>query len=625
MNDDPYKAYIKGRSKGLTSPVARLMISVGQSYHECEKLKAAVELINRTPSIQLVHVSINDFLQRHTLVLMGYPDKHEPSYFVVPESLIEEASKISIQAGISWRDRNKDILSQIQPAVHFTRWKTWLNKPEFVRAHKAILNLVEMDGRFGESVLADALRYLGGRQKAGLGISPRMLTHCRDYLLEELAVFAVQCRILPATELYPGENLCAAEYLKKLGKTLPPSLQSLATRDFARIDFKRVNISSRCESNILPFFRKKTVRPFKPDIFVNHLRTWILEDPKRIEEDLQIGEDGCYKGAEGIKIRRKNISQNGTNQALSETEPFAFEIFPNHNNQTLWKLARGCLGYSPAMRAVTDSIDWRIKKPDRFAKERRSADRSAAPFTRIDADPYAEAPPLEALTEAIKNCLLRKPSFLTFPILNKGDDTDPSTQDMPSFVHPIIDRVLEENGFPKKVRDAAFHLSAQLPEWRNDKGEAVACASLLKVYFAEDVHLFFYGDRFHPIDSECIILADDKVFVMANGEPSQISRNKLIVSDLDTKPVFLFDERPSERMAFVSIKAGTPLNVDCLFEFTPDFVGNGIEKASANIEALHINGSVARVSLTRADPRQCGRASFAPDRRDTIPRNAHGD
>jgi hypothetical protein len=52
--------------------------------------------------------------------------------------------------------------------------------------------------------------------------------HSRDYVLEELAVFAVQCAARPAAEIYPGSNLASAEYL--VGRDLPSAIAPLGGR-----------------------------------------------------------------------------------------------------------------------------------------------------------------------------------------------------------------------------------------------------------------------------------------------------------------------------------------------------------------------------------------------------------
>jgi hypothetical protein len=70
----------------------------------------------------------------------------------------------------------------------------------------------------------------------------RLVAHSRDYITEELSVFADQSRELPAAEVYPGSNLASAHYL--IGKTLPEPLEPLASRYFTRIDFAHINVAA---------------------------------------------------------------------------------------------------------------------------------------------------------------------------------------------------------------------------------------------------------------------------------------------------------------------------------------------------------------------------------------------
>ena len=87
----------------------RLLISVGQPYHEGGKLKAVVEWINRNPSIREVHVSVNDFLQRHNLIAAGVAEGR--------------AGEIALAEGALWIARNQNTLDAIGDArLCLTRW-----------------------------------------------------------------------------------------------------------------------------------------------------------------------------------------------------------------------------------------------------------------------------------------------------------------------------------------------------------------------------------------------------------------------------------------------------------------------------------------------------------------------
>jgi hypothetical protein len=60
-----YSVRVKSGSGWRQFSRVRLMISVGKDYHEGKKLAAVARWINRNPHIQEVHISDNDFLQRH--------------------------------------------------------------------------------------------------------------------------------------------------------------------------------------------------------------------------------------------------------------------------------------------------------------------------------------------------------------------------------------------------------------------------------------------------------------------------------------------------------------------------------------------------------------------------------
>ena len=68
-----------------------------------------------------------------------------------------------------------------------------------------------------------------------------MIACSRDYVVEELAVFAIQTEELAAAEVYPGSNLSSAAYL--VGKQLPEPIRPLAHRHLTRMDFARVNFT----------------------------------------------------------------------------------------------------------------------------------------------------------------------------------------------------------------------------------------------------------------------------------------------------------------------------------------------------------------------------------------------
>jgi tRNA-dependent cyclodipeptide synthase len=594
-NDFDYSVSVKGGSGWDSYPMVRLMISVGQDYHEGEKLKALVEWINKNPSIQSVHVSINDYLQRHNLLGDQYSK--------------EEASRISLGAGKQWRKRNEEILSRIEPRVYFTRWKTWLEKPEFKQAHDAILRIFKRDKKFQECIYQDAMAYIKRRKDLDLNIFHTMIFHCTDYLLEELAVFALQCHTLPSAEIYPGRNLISADYLTRKGNQLPEVLKPLAQRYFTRIDFDRVEQLAPSGKRNLALLRLDQQKPSKPEIFIHDIKTWV-GDPDQIARQLDTGQDGLHKGAFGIKLEKKQVPVDSLGSASPESGPIVLKIFSNKTPQTLWALARAS-NLSPTMRLVNNmclSLGKDVKQ-DRLSY---SLDTT---MDTIDANPYAEKPPTNSLIEAITKRLSddsENSAAFTFPALDNTGAADQPLQGMSSIIPCIIDRDLKKNGFPKVVRDNVVHHFVKLPEWHDEAKTPIAGVTLLKAYFPEDVSLLFYGDRFHVLDPNCFALVDDRLFKITKGEPSQINMDKIIIEVLNANPVFLFNDHPSEPMAFVNIKEGTLLSVNRLFEFSPDFVQDCIENAGGIIKETRIDGPIVQHSLAAPTPTGYERTPFAP-------------
>jgi hypothetical protein len=75
MNSPGYSVRVKTGAGWRRFSRVRLLISVGQEYHEGGRLEATVPWINRNPSIEEVYVSVNDYLQRHNLIAAGMDRK----------------------------------------------------------------------------------------------------------------------------------------------------------------------------------------------------------------------------------------------------------------------------------------------------------------------------------------------------------------------------------------------------------------------------------------------------------------------------------------------------------------------------------------------------------------------
>lgn len=224
-NQPTYVLKVKNGSGWRKYSTVRLMISVGQSYHEGSKLLALVDWINRNKEIKKVHISVNDLLQRHNYISAGTSE--------------QRAEAISLAMGTFWIEQNTETLAQIQAETVMTRWEDWLHTEAYANTIKILDYYRYSDPSFNEAVEKDSHVLLDRRLARGEHIEDHNLfiKNSRQYIMEEIAVFALQCADLPAAEVYPGSNLSSLEYL--VGKDLPHAIAPLADRYFTRVDFAR--------------------------------------------------------------------------------------------------------------------------------------------------------------------------------------------------------------------------------------------------------------------------------------------------------------------------------------------------------------------------------------------------
>ena len=219
-----YKVCVQSSPSWRNYSRLRLRISVGQPNHEGAKLQAAVDWINRNPSVTEIQISVGDFLQRHNIIACGEDE--------------ERAGYMSLLAGTLWIERNESILSGLQPKWSFTRWTDWFDTDEFHKTHAAVLRLETDDPAFKEKIDLDTSLIAQRKELRGESIPKDFIQHSYNFITEELAVFAMQSRHLPAAEVYPGKPLETVRYL--YGKEdLPELLAPFKTRYAVRISFEK--------------------------------------------------------------------------------------------------------------------------------------------------------------------------------------------------------------------------------------------------------------------------------------------------------------------------------------------------------------------------------------------------
>jgi tRNA-dependent cyclodipeptide synthase len=222
-----YIVKVKSGDDWKLHDTCRLHISVGQPYHEGEKLKATVEwAVNR---FKKVTICVNDTLQYTNLMFEHSLDR-------------DDAMNMAWEAGQSWIKRNHSIISGCK-IVH---WDEWKRTPLYIDMLNAVGELVISDPTIRQS-LSDTAMGIWNRRYSVRGdysIEQReyFLKLSHEYLTTEMAVIGVMIACEPAIDIYPGTMLPVFDLLK--GQSLGGVAQYLTQRSFARIDFTRNDAGS---------------------------------------------------------------------------------------------------------------------------------------------------------------------------------------------------------------------------------------------------------------------------------------------------------------------------------------------------------------------------------------------
>ncbi|GAA0390038.1 hypothetical protein Acor_46630 [Acrocarpospora corrugata] len=200
------------------SEACHLLISVGQPYHEGEKLAAIVDWVNGR--FRKCHVTVADTLYRHNL---GALDGIGP----------ELAHETAAQHGRAWARRNRPILVRLAMPVTLRRWDDWLTHPGYPAARAAVDRFLTVEPRFAALVDEHVGQILARVRARGTQVTSS--AGFREFLVEELACMELFTGVLQAAEVYPGSLGLAMEGCR----TLPGAPAGLVSRRVAQLDFRR--------------------------------------------------------------------------------------------------------------------------------------------------------------------------------------------------------------------------------------------------------------------------------------------------------------------------------------------------------------------------------------------------
>lgn len=218
--------------------VSRLQISVGQDYHEGEKLRATLGWLKARFSV--VKVCVNDTLQRFNLMFEEGLDS-------------AEAYKVCRQSGLAWADKYKADIENNKSA-DMVHWDFWLNHAGYPLVRKKIDGLYLGNSEF-RGLIDQNIHEIWSRRSAK---KPEIYSETRfqeffdlsrQYLLEEISVFSMMFENERAIDVYPGTTIFAATVLQ--GRILQGAPDGLGQGHFCRIDFSR-NPSFAANANTRP-------------------------------------------------------------------------------------------------------------------------------------------------------------------------------------------------------------------------------------------------------------------------------------------------------------------------------------------------------------------------------------
>lgn len=200
----------------------RLQISVGQQYHEGEKLKATIDWA--VARFKTVTVCVNDTLQRNTI---SFTEKITPSLAVTKAKL----------AGDSWITRNQERLNH--SSITIKRWDEWINHSDYRDIYQELDHVYRTNNRFSSALKENINDFWQRRSDIDSATYsreryPTFYEASRDYLLEEGAAFILMSKIKKGIDVYPGTILkCFTEMKQDIKHG------ELFERNFLRIDFSK--------------------------------------------------------------------------------------------------------------------------------------------------------------------------------------------------------------------------------------------------------------------------------------------------------------------------------------------------------------------------------------------------
>lgn len=220
----PYAIKVKEGDQWHAHRTVRLEISVGQNYHEGEKLACTINWAKSR--FDKVVILCNDTLQRYNFALQGKDHS--------PEDFLDHTRSM----GSQWIERNQGSLLNVSIA----RWDDWINLPQFHDALNDAWSLYRDNPQFQIAVNHSISEVYKRKLSKGLinqDQQDRFQNLSLDYLMEETAGLALAYESIPGVSAYPGSFL--EMWRMFVGKPIEGHLKGLSNAHCIRIDFDRRN------------------------------------------------------------------------------------------------------------------------------------------------------------------------------------------------------------------------------------------------------------------------------------------------------------------------------------------------------------------------------------------------
>lgn len=173
-----------------------LGISIGNTQFRGESFQVLLEWISRHFDECLIVVG--DYLQRY----------NEHIFF---NRQAKEAEIESLRMGDAFLKESAEYLNRLpEEKFHVTRWKSYLDSPEYHKAKKILDELFVTSFEFRESIDKTSAEFISRQMKNKKGPvvdKKTAIALSTQYILEEIAVFSVLVENGWAVEVYPGPEI----------------------------------------------------------------------------------------------------------------------------------------------------------------------------------------------------------------------------------------------------------------------------------------------------------------------------------------------------------------------------------------------------------------------------------